>query len=169
MSSTMGAQRSPWVESIVSGTKDRATVTTVRADAAPCAGLGGPPGGPIPAVRPAAGAPRNGVCSDQKRRAFPFLRSFLAGPPPRAVAQPPSIVAAGDDPEHLAELLDGVEQSLLVNKGQLAYEAGKCEKMSTALFKIFNTRASRLLAAHRVRTLAASAGSAGKGCWVSFC
>jgi len=60
-------------------------------------------------------------------------------------------------------------KTLLVNKLQLAHGVGLVEKMAMAFFKISSSCANRLLAARRARTSAASAGSAGKGCWAAFC
>ena len=83
--------------------------------------------------------------------------------------QPPGVVVAGHDSEHLAELLDWMAGPLLVNELQLAHGVGECEKMAMAFFKMSSSYASRLLAARSARTSAASAGSVGKGCCAACC
>ena len=100
---------------------------------------------------------------------FRFSGRFLRAHRPTSLHVPPSVVAAGHDPEHLAELLDGMEDSLLVKEVQRAHYDEGCEKTGMAFFNISSSWASRLLAARSARTSAASAGSAGKGNWAAFC
>ena len=71
--------------------------------------------------------------------------------------------------QQLCQVLDVVMSTLLVNEMHRTHGVGGCEKMAMAFFKMSSSCASRLLAARRVRTSAASAGSAGKGCWAAFC
>ena len=87
---------------------------------------------------------------------------------PHRLLQTPGVVAAGDDPDHLAELLNWIVSTLLINKWQHAHEAGGMGEDGDVFFKMSSSCANRLFAA-LARTSAASAGSAGKGGWASFC
>ena len=69
----------------------------------------------------------------------------------------PCVVAAGHHAQYLAELLDEMAATLLVNEFQRAHRVGGCEMRTMAFFKMSNSCANRLLAA-LARNPAASAG-----------
>ena len=54
---------------------------------------------------------------------------------PHRLLQTPGVVAAGDDPDHLAELLNWIVSTLLINKWQHAHEAGGWGKMAMFFLK----------------------------------
>ena len=60
---------------------------------------------------------------------FRFPGWLLRAHRPASLRQPPGVVAAGYDPEHLAELLDGMKDSLLVKELQHIHGVGGCEIM----------------------------------------
>ena len=70
----------------------------------------------------------------KNRRHFRLPGRFARSRGPGRLCQPPSVVAAGHDPEHLAKLLDGMKDSLLVKELQRTHGVGECEKMAMTLF-----------------------------------
>ena len=100
---------------------------------------------------------------------FRFPGRFAGPHCPCRLPVPPGVIAAGHHAQRLIQLLNGAVDTLLLNEVQLVRGIGGCEKMAMIFFKMSSSCASRLLAARRAHTSAASAGSMGKGCWAAFC
>jgi len=105
----------------------------------------------------------------KNRHHFRFPGRFAGPRRPRRLCVPPTVVVAGHDTQHLAELPDDVVNPLLVNELQRAHRVGGCAKMAMAFFKMSSSCAYRLLTVRRARTSVVSPKSVGKGGWAAYC